>query len=266
MLTLATTVRDENKYLKEWLIYYHLIGVEKFIVCLHKNTDKSYETIDMLSFKDKIQIITIEKDIDNLNNYALEKAIELADTEWIINLDIDEFLYIHNHLNINSFLLEYKDIGGIAIYQNIFGSCKHITSPEGLVIENYLYRNSNDINLNKSSLLFSKPQDLFADVKFLLKKDTIKYIRTIHDIACSKKIITQDRSLFQKEKLKRTTDNICIYHYFTKSKQDWEFKTSRKRLSGLSKYPNEFFEYFSNQNYLDEDLKNKYALKIKAFL
>jgi len=269
MLTLVTTIRDENKYLKEWLVYYHLIGVEKFIVFLHKNTDKSYETIDSLSFKDKIQIITIEEE-NNINvhfqNSILKKAIELADTEWIIYLDIDEFLYLNNHPNINKFLLEYKNIGGIAIYQNIFGSCKHITSPEGLVIENYLYRNSNDIQLNKTSLLFYKPVDLFADVKILLNKNTVQYIRTIHDIACSKKIITQDGSLFQKQKLKRTTDNICIYHYFTKSKQDWEFKTGRQRLSGSSKYSNDFFEYFNNQNYLDENLKNKYASKINLFL
>lgn len=269
MLTLATTVRNEDKYLKEWLAYYYLIGVENFIVFLHKNTDQSHQTINSLHFKDKIQIIKIEEE-NNIGTYfqnnILKKTIELSYTEWIIYLDIDEFLYLNNHTNINTFLLEYNDIGAIALYQHIFGSCGHIHSPDGLVIENYLYRNSNDIQLDKTSLLFSQPKDLFADVKFLLKKSTIKYIRTIHDIVCSKKIITEDGSLFQKEKLKRMTNNICIYHYFTKSRQDWEFKTGRQRISGSSKYDNDFFEYFSHQNYLDKNLKNKYAARIKSFL
>jgi hypothetical protein len=269
MLTLLTTIRNEEKYITEWLAYYHLIGIENFIVFLHKNTDNSYEVIKNLSFKDQIQIIKIEEENSigiHFQNNILRQAIELCDTEYLIYLDIDEFLYLNNNHYINDFLANYKDIGGIAIYQNIFGSCGHIISPKGLVIENYVHRNYDNIHLSKTSLLFLKPVDLFAEVKILLNKNTIQHIRTIHDIVCSKKIITQDGSLFQKHKLKRTTDNICIHHYFTKSKNDWEFKTGRQRISGSSKYSNDFFEYFSNQNYLDENLKNKYASKIKALL
>lgn len=268
MLTLLTVIRNEEKYIQEWLIYYHLIGVEKFIVFLHINTDNSYEIIKNLSFKDKIQIIKIEEE-NNIGvffqNNILKQAIELCETDYIIYLDIDEFLNL-NYEHINDFLANYKNIGGIAIYQNVFGSCGHIVSPTGLVIENYLYRNNDNLELDKKTVLLSTdPVYLFGLVKILLNKNTIKHIKTIHDVVCSKKIITEDGSLFQKQKFKRNTHNICINHYFTKSKQDWEFKTSRKRISGFEKYSDNLFTYFSNQNYLDENIKNKYVTKIKLF-
>ena len=166
MITLTGVFRNEGKYLKEWLCYYHLIGVENFIVFLHKNTDDSLEIINNLSFKKKIQIINIEEEntigISFLNN-ILKKTIELAKTEWIVYLDIDEFLYLDNHTNINEFLLEYKNVGGIAIYQNIFGSSGHIKSPSGLVMDNYLCRNDDNLILDrKRAFLSNDPTGLFA--------------------------------------------------------------------------------------------------------
>ena len=267
MLTLVSMFRNESKYIREWLCYYHLIGVENFIIFLHKNIDNSIDIINNLNFKDKIEIISIEEENNigiNFQNNILKKAIELANTEWVVYLDIDEFLYLQNYSDINKFLLEYRDIGGIAIYQNIFGSCGHTKSPDGLVIDNYIYRNNNDIYLDKkTTFYFRNPVDLFAEVKFLLNKKTISYIRTIHEIVCSKKIINEDGSLFEKQKIKRLMKNICINHYFTKSKEDWDFKTSRQRISGSSKYSEEFFVYFEKQNYYDNNLQKKYSEKIK---
>jgi hypothetical protein len=267
MLTLVSAFRNEGKYIKEWLCYYHLIGIEHFIIFLHQNTDDSLEIINSLNFKNKIQIISIEKENDigvNFQNNILKQAIELSSTEWIAYFDIDEFLYLNNHIDINQFLIEYSNIGGIAIYQNIFGSCGHIKSPEGLVIDNYLYRNNNDVYMDKkTTFFFRNPVDLFAEVKFILNRKTVSYIRTIHEIVCSKKIITEDGSLFQKQKLRRVMNNICINHYFTKSKEDWDFKTGRQRISGSNKYPKDFFTYFEKQSYLDDNIQKKYSEKIK---
>jgi hypothetical protein len=269
MITLVGMFRNEAKYIKEWLSYYHLIGVDNFIVFFHKNTDYSLDILDSLSFKEKIQIIHVEEENNvgvYFQNRIYERAIELAKTEWVIYLDIDEFLFLPNHINIKEFLSDTpSDIGGLAIYQNIFGSCGHVSSPDGLVIENYTARNEDDIKLDrKTTFLFSKPCDLFAEVKILLRKNDISHIKTIHEVFSSKKIIIEDGSVFQKQKIKRQTNNIKINHYFTKSKEDWTFKTGRQRISGSIKYSDIFFEYFEAQNHFDDSLKNKYAEKIKS--
>jgi hypothetical protein len=267
MITLVSMFRNEGKYLREWLCYYHLIGIEHFIVFLHKNTDDSLDIINSLSFKNKIETIKIEEENNigvSFQNNVLKKALELSKTEWVIYLDIDEFLYLNDTNDINKFLVNYQDVGGIAIYQNIFGSSGNIKSPSGLVIDNYLYRNNNNLILDKKTLfMFSDPVNLFSEVKFILNKNTVSHIKTIHEIFCSKKIVIEDGSIFKKQKIKRLTNNICINHYFTKSKEDWEFKTGRQRISGSNKYSNDFFEYFSSQNYLDNNIKNKYSEKIK---
>ena len=268
MITLVGMFRNEAKYIKEWFSYYHLIGIDSFVVFLHKNTDCSLDVLDSLSFKEKIQIVSIEEENNigvHFQNKIYERAIQLAKTEWVIYLDIDEFLFLPNYSNIGKFLLDIPgDVGGLAIYQNIFGSCGHVKSPDGLVVENYTTRNEDDIKLDKkTTFLFSKPCDLFAEVKILLRKNDISHIKTIHEVFSSKKIIIEDGSVFQKQKIKRQTNNIKINHYFTKSKEDWTLKTSRQRISGSSKYSNDFFEYFEAQNHFDDSIKQKYAEKIK---
>jgi hypothetical protein len=269
MITLVGMFRNEAKYIKEWLCYYHLIGIDSFIVFLHKNTDCSLHVLDSLSFKEKIQTVGIEEENDigvHFQNRIYERAIELAKTEWIIYLDIDEFLFLPNHPNIGKFLSDIPDdVGGLAIYQNIFGSCGHAKSPDGLVIENYTTRNEDDIELDKrTTFLFLKPCGLFAEVKILLRKNDISYIKTIHEVFSSKKIVIEDGSVFQKQKIKRSTSNIKINHYFTKSKEDWISKTGRQRISGSSKYNEDFFEYFEAQTHFDDMISQKYAEKIKS--
>jgi len=268
MITLVGMFRNESKYIKEWLSYYYLLGIEDFIIFLHKNTDNSIAIINSLKFKDQIKIIQIDEENTSgvyFQNHVYDQAIKIAKTKYIIYLDIDEFLYLPAFNNINDYLSNISaDIGGVAIYQNIFGSCGHTKSPEGLVIDNYTYRNNDNLFLDKkTSLLFLKPIDLFAEVKILLRIDSISHIKTIHEIFSSKKTIIEDGSVFQKQKLKRKTDTIRINHYFTKSQEDWTLKTSRQRISGSSKYSNDFFEYFEGQNHFDDSIKQKYAEKIK---
>ena len=94
----------------------------------------------------------------HFQNKIYERAIQLAKTEWVIYLDIDEFLFLPNYSNIGKFLLDIPgDVGGLAIYQNIFGSCGHVKSPDGLVVENYTTRNEDDIKLDKNEK-YRKPE------------------------------------------------------------------------------------------------------------
>ena len=72
--------------------------------------------------------------------------------------------------------------------------------------------------------------------------------------------------MFQKYKCDRKLSKIRLNHYYTKSLEDWIFKTSRERFSKSFKYPNSWFKYFNDFDYVDEELKNRYSEKTKEVL
>ena len=61
MITLGGTVKNEAKYIQEWLVYYHLLGVDRFIINLDNCTDDTHRKILELPFD--VKMIT-HKDTD----------------------------------------------------------------------------------------------------------------------------------------------------------------------------------------------------------
>lgn len=266
MITLGLVARDESQYLREWVVYHHLIGVEKFIIYLHNCIDNSENELKSLNLN-----IDIRKEhTDDLGwevkNKMYERIILDSETDYACCLDIDEFIFLPEFENINNFLYNFKNIGGIALYQNIFGSNGHLETPTGLVVENYTKRNPDNVDFPKNFPRYDKPFDMFKNVKMIIKKSFLKKVNSSHDYICYKPIVNENGKAFMKFKCDRQLSKIRINHYYTKSLQDWRFKTSRPRFSKSFKYPNSWFKYYSDFDYNDDSLKNKYAHKIKSFI
>jgi hypothetical protein len=266
MITLGLVARDEGKYLKEWIAYHYVIGINKFIVYLHNCKDESEQNLKKISIPVDIRKKENEELGWDVKNEMYLDIIRSSETDYVCCLDIDEFLYLPGGEDIKEFLCKFKNIGGIALYQNVFGASGHISSPNGLVIENYVKRNPEDVSFPKKFPKFDKPYDIFKNVKVIIKRSSLKKINSSHDYVCNKPIVNENGKVFQKYKCDRKLSKIRLNHYYTKSLEDWTFKTSRERFSKSFKYPNSWFKYFNDFNYVDEELKNRYSARTKEIL
>jgi hypothetical protein len=266
MITLGLVARDESKYLQEWVVYHHLIGVKKFIIYLHNCTDDSESKLKKLELDLDIR----KKETNELGwevkNEMYKSIILDSVTPYACCLDIDEFLFLPQHEDINVFISKFKNIGGIALYQHIFGPNGHVESPSGLVIDNYVKRTPDDVDFPKNFPKYDQPFDMLKNVKMIIEKSSLKKVNSSHDYVSSKPIIDEKGGVFSKYKCERSLSKIRINHYYTKSLEDWIFKTSRTRFSMSFKYPNSWFNYYNEFDFVDESLKNKYSSKIKDFL
>ena len=196
----------------------------------------------------------------NYKNTQYRKIIDNCSTEWLVILDIDEFLFTPN-CTIKEFLGSYsKHISSIAVYQNIFGNNGHIEKPKGSVVQNYTKRNKDDILKDKKYPIFDKPQDLFKNIKPIFRVSHFLDIINSHDYKFKNGIINEDKSVYSRYRCNRKTQNIRINHYFTKSLEDWNFKTSRDRLSKQPRYTQEWFDYCSNLGHTDNELSNRFNI------
>src|ERR1700761_5629491 len=114
-ICLVAILKDENRFLDEWLVYHRIIGIEHFFLY---DDDPKQPLKDFLSPHEAyVTIINwwqpgitenarkgnqLAAYTHALNNYILPY-------EWVVFLDGDEFITLKQHTNIQEFLLDFKD-------------------------------------------------------------------------------------------------------------------------------------------------------------
>jgi SAM-dependent methyltransferase len=140
-LAACLAYKNEAPYLREWLEFHRIVGVERFFLYNHASVD---EHRDALAPYVEDGLVTVEDWPDrpaaqpDIFNRCLEDHRQ--DARWIAFLDIDEFLFAAGHRSLAEVLPEYEDFPGVAVQWANFGTSGHRTKPHGLVIESYLWR------------------------------------------------------------------------------------------------------------------------------
>jgi hypothetical protein len=141
-LTLGAVIRDQEHYVKEWLAFHRLVGVERFVIVLHKCVDKTEERIRELPFQDRIHIHRIVNDEQfvQLGSYLwiLERYGDF--TKWMMYIDSDEFFFGTREDDLRMILVNYEQHGGLCGHWYEFGSNGHVVKPRGLSIEAFTKR------------------------------------------------------------------------------------------------------------------------------
>lgn len=267
MISIALIVKNESRYLAEWISYYDSLGVVKFYIYLHNCNDNSLEIIKQFDLDIDVEIVNENNYDENFQGSIYNNAIFRCKTEWIVCLDIDEFLFLPSS-SLHTFLEqpEFKKCGAIALYQNVFGSSGHIKSPDGLVIDNYICRNSDNIDPISFIPNFEQPLHMFYNIKPIIKTKKAVGMINAHRVASKSPIVTSEGKIHSFIKDLRTTDQIVINHYFTKSREDWDQKIRRKRITTRPSYKDHWFDYVDNLSFKDTQIKDKYGQDISRKL
>lgn len=142
--SIAACARWETKNILEWVAYHRSIGFDHiYLYCNDDDPTELYECLmPILTGKDPY-ITFVHYPFQGfqammykhyLKNYSHE-------TEWLMFLDIDEFLALKGRDNIHSFMRPYEQICD-ALYFNwiFFGNSGFVDRPEGSVLLQYTRR------------------------------------------------------------------------------------------------------------------------------
>ncbi len=166
-LAIVTTIRNEGINLIEWIAHHRLLGVDDFIIYVNDNDDGSTELLELLAGHGLIQLIWNETAIgkDGTTNmfpiqakcfgHASEFLIEARDFEWLLFLDLDEFLITKPVFETPAVERPLDDLfarlaalprpaAAVAFNWKWFKSlCKYSRQP-GLNFERFVYWSGND--------------------------------------------------------------------------------------------------------------------------
>ncbi|MEV4782055.1 glycosyltransferase family 2 protein [Burkholderia sp. LMU1-1-1.1] len=136
-LVVCVIVKNEARYLPEWLEYHLLLGVEHFYVYDNESDDNIHDALS-----DYDTLVTLIHWPGRLRQQLLAYQHffhhHAHDAQWAAVIDADEFIRYQGPATLSSFLSEQApDIGGLEFPWITFGTNGHKRRPSGLVIENY---------------------------------------------------------------------------------------------------------------------------------
>lgn len=140
-LSVVAIMKDEGPYLKEWLDFHILVGVQHFYLYDNGSTDDTFKVIapyiergivdriDLPGFRMQTAAYT-----DAINRFGNK-------TRWMAVVDIDEFVVPTATDTILEQLRSLpRNFGALVLTWVMYGSSGHVKKPNGLVTENFKYR------------------------------------------------------------------------------------------------------------------------------
>ncbi len=148
-LSVCSIFKEESKYIKEWIEYHKLIGVEHFYLYTTKNSDEVFDQLEPYIYSGLIELIIWpevssyfnEKNYDwplisQVTAYENAKLQATDETKWLAFLDINEFILPVNQETIGEILEKYDDYSEITLFTDSYNSSQtHCYSPKKLIIE-----------------------------------------------------------------------------------------------------------------------------------
>jgi hypothetical protein len=131
-LSVGAIFRDEAPYLKEWIEYHRLIGVEHFYLCSHCSQDNYQEVLKPYIDQGIVELTEWTMNCNAVHGefcYGLQPHwyTEVIDksrgvSKWVALLDSDEFICPVQSNSVSEFLKDYEEFAGVSINWLFFGT------------------------------------------------------------------------------------------------------------------------------------------------
>jgi len=218
-IALCCRIRDEGRYLAEWIEYHLAAGIEHFFL---------YEKLSRDDFHIVLQpyiargVVTLFADWPNipLSPTADHDCIlrSIGRFEWVGFMDADEFVVAQDGRSIGEHLSKYKGEVGVAFHTYLFGSNGHQARPKGPVICEYTRREA-----------LPNPH-----VKVFVRPESVSRWRNPHSwyylgMRCA--VNEAGRSVRGSFVLPASAECAWINHYHNKSDQDHVERAGRQNIA-----------------------------------
>ncbi|MDR1221114.1 MAG: glycosyltransferase family 92 protein [Treponema sp.] len=249
-LSIATMVRNEAPYLKEWIEYHKLVGVQTFYIYDNYSADATKEVLQPY-IESGVVVYTL---FPAEEAHSLETQIQAFNdaitryknkTRWLALIDADEFIVPVHADTITSVIKDVerktarKKFGALCVFWVLYGFSGHCRKPDGLVIENYTRSRVKELTKAASANYVWIEQEWIKSI--VNPRMTAAYY--IHGGAyingrCG---IDERGNRMQEdggvpEGVAASVEKIRINHYWTKSYEEFAGKIKRTKAHDAEKY------------------------------
>jgi hypothetical protein len=201
---------NEELYIDEWINYNLLLGFSHIFIYDNSN-DNSLKS----KASDRVTIIHFPGSVKQLEAYTIFTLQYKSRCKWAAFIDIDEFIVLKKHNNINDLLSEYELCDGVVLNWKMFGTSNETEYKNEPVLKRFKMCSAT-IN---------------AHYKSIVKLNTVVSVSSPHSLVTINGKICDLNMLVINDIFNPAGDGhiACIHHYYTKSEEEFIKKINRGR-------------------------------------
>lgn len=236
--TVCLIAKNEEPYLLEWVAHYRLLGFDEIVVYENNSTDQSLALLKALAAAGKIICRPWSHGAREAPQItAYKDALAKARTDWILFVDTDEFLVLHEDRNVREFLRRFDktDVTAIGLNWRVFGdSHLEVAETDRLVTERFTWASKVEFPVNGHIKSFIRVNALGDLVSVHICRTTG---RPVH--ASGKPLHMKNWGI---------SDEIDfavaqVNHYYTKTYAEYEIKKQRGNATVDEKHKRKYTWY-----------------------
>lgn len=225
-LACVAIIKNEAKYLNEWVSFHLMAGIEHLYLYDNGSTDQTPAVLARYVEDGRVTVIDWPHFASGLNTQCLAYSHAISSLrgkyKWLAFIDVDEFLYPVQDSTLIEVLRDYEDIPALGVYWINFGTSDHEAYQPSGVLSNFRKRQTIGTGPNGTTI---------TNYKSIVQPALIDGVISAHAFHSSlHPILALDeaRQPIRHEKYRRVQCNrIRINHYFTKSISEWNEKVER---------------------------------------
>jgi hypothetical protein len=234
-ISICTVVRNEGRYLLEWIAYHHTIGIRDIFIYDNESSDHTPQLLSELQKKGYLHYMRWATPPDRSPQLsAFEHYIKANQSEcnFVALIDLDEFIVLPEDCrNINEYFFDQnlfrREIGAIAVNQRVFGSSGEINYRPEYVIERFHMTADADYAENCWFKSFSRP----SLVSGVPNPHYVRLKAGLYVTAIGQEL---DEDSIATGKVSAICDGLRINHYIIKSLEEFRAKQQRGGGAGAT--------------------------------
>lgn len=261
-LGLAAIVKNEGRYLIEWLVHHRAVGVEHFYIANNESTDDTAQRLEALSQILPITWFNVPTSTANETGAQLPAYETImrrygGEVDWMAFLDADEYLWPETHPDSIVRLIEdmqqaHPDIGALALNWATYGSSRLVNEEDRLVTERFQHHAHQQHPVNHQFKSIIRPE-AFAGFTCPHNSHLKPGYRYLHADGSEKRPCFIDGQSNSSHSGDVCWTRFRVNHYVIKSYAEFHLrKAARGRAFLLGTLDDDFFVAHDNNEQLSE--------------
>ncbi len=267
-LSIGAIFKDEAEYLREWIEFHRLVGVEHFYLYDNESTDDPARILAPYVDSGLVTLYRAPGPMAQMPVYAHCTATHAAHSRWIAFLDVDEFLFPTEPVDLHSVLADYEPYPALVVNWVSFGSSGLIDRPAGGVLETFRRRGALDHVVPYPHLVLPGGgyRPLNTHVKSIVDPRRAVGCGNPHFLdyaGADSAVDEQGREVRGAFSSTVSVERLRLNHYWSKSRSEFARKLAKGRADSTSRRSWEEFELRDGLcNGVQDELIMRYLLEL----
>lgn len=217
-LAICAIVRNEGRYIHEWLSYHRAVGVERFTLYDNGSTDNTLAEVARFG---PVDVIPWPGEAQQLPAYRHMLEHRAHTAEWCAFIDVDEFLLPTGPESVRDVLMSLQpDCDSVFVNWMFFGSNGHTEHGDAGVLQRFTQRAYSQFPPNLNG-------------KCIVRLDRGCQVINPHLIGARGRILSPSGWFVDVDNHGAQLDvdhqHLALAHFFTKSEAEWVERRARGR-------------------------------------